>query len=407
MLVKFFNRGRGGGNGPADYLMGKNRDREHAQVIRGDLEQTVELINGLNFARNYTCGCLSFAESDITSNQKADIMNTFEDMVFAGLDHDQFNITWVEHKDKGRLELNFLIPNVELQSGKRYQPYYHRAERKMMNAFQHFVNAHYQFKDPHDPRNKSALTLPRDLPKNKEQVHKVITSGLVSMAESGLVKDRTDVIQALQESGFEIAREAKSFISIKHPDGGRNIRLKGALYAKNFRAGTELRARIEKAGQEYENNRERRIEAAGRIYAFGNRRKRARNEARYARVESAPPKPVQENKMGAIERIIADRLSKRNGSPSELGRLTNTERDGREVFLEQKITEDLNNNDRSRATIAAITQSATIRLRNAIQRTARVLEQLSEQHQNEAAKTHQRVASRAREREDVPTMQAW
>ena len=36
----------------------------------------------------------------------------------------QYSILWVEHQDKGRLELNFVIPNMELQSGKRLQPYY-------------------------------------------------------------------------------------------------------------------------------------------------------------------------------------------------------------------------------------------------------------------------------------------
>ncbi|MGK3295905.1 hypothetical protein ACSLNR_28615, partial [Escherichia coli] len=39
------------------------------------------------------------------------------------------SILWVEHQDKGRLELNFVIPNMELANGKRLQPYYDRADR--------------------------------------------------------------------------------------------------------------------------------------------------------------------------------------------------------------------------------------------------------------------------------------
>ncbi|WP_213085254.1 relaxase/mobilization nuclease domain-containing protein, partial [Neisseria gonorrhoeae] len=42
-------------------------------------------------------------------------------------DKDQYNCLWVEHRDKGRLELNFVIPNIELLSGKRLQPYYYAA----------------------------------------------------------------------------------------------------------------------------------------------------------------------------------------------------------------------------------------------------------------------------------------
>ncbi|MGO2372401.1 MAG: hypothetical protein ACTH5C_08600 [Pseudoalteromonas prydzensis] len=37
MVIIFFNRGKGSGHGPADYLMGKDRNRKGAQVIRGDL----------------------------------------------------------------------------------------------------------------------------------------------------------------------------------------------------------------------------------------------------------------------------------------------------------------------------------------------------------------------------------
>ena len=43
---------------------------------------------------------------------------------------DQYRVLWVEHRDKvneetgeSRLELNFLIPNVEVNSGKRLQPF--------------------------------------------------------------------------------------------------------------------------------------------------------------------------------------------------------------------------------------------------------------------------------------------
>ena len=51
-------------------------------------------------------------------------------MPFPGLDKDQYQILWVQHQDKvnqdtgeTRLELNFVIPNVEL-TGKRLQPFY-------------------------------------------------------------------------------------------------------------------------------------------------------------------------------------------------------------------------------------------------------------------------------------------
>ena len=43
MIVKFHPRGRGGGAGPVDYLLGKDRQREGASVLQGKPEEVREL----------------------------------------------------------------------------------------------------------------------------------------------------------------------------------------------------------------------------------------------------------------------------------------------------------------------------------------------------------------------------
>ncbi|WP_419844313.1 relaxase/mobilization nuclease domain-containing protein, partial [Actinobacillus pleuropneumoniae] len=63
--------------------------------------------------------------------------------MFAGLEPEQYNIAWVQHTDKGRLELNFVIPNVEMTSGKRLQPYYDRADRPLAENFKQVINHEY------------------------------------------------------------------------------------------------------------------------------------------------------------------------------------------------------------------------------------------------------------------------
>ena len=45
MIVKFHPRGRGGGAGPVDYLLGKDRQREGASVLQGKPEEIRELID--------------------------------------------------------------------------------------------------------------------------------------------------------------------------------------------------------------------------------------------------------------------------------------------------------------------------------------------------------------------------
>ena len=73
------------------------------------------------------------------------------------LDKDQYSVLWVEHRDKGRLELNFLIPNTELLTGRRLQPYYDRADRPRIDAWQTIVNGRLGLHDPNAPENRRAL----------------------------------------------------------------------------------------------------------------------------------------------------------------------------------------------------------------------------------------------------------
>jgi len=56
MIIKFHARGRGGGSGPVDYLLGKDRLREGACVLQGKAEEVRELIDASAYAKKYTSG---------------------------------------------------------------------------------------------------------------------------------------------------------------------------------------------------------------------------------------------------------------------------------------------------------------------------------------------------------------
>ncbi|MDA2831312.1 relaxase/mobilization nuclease domain-containing protein, partial [Klebsiella pneumoniae] len=247
MIVKFHPRGRGGGAGPVDYLLGKDRNRDGASVLQGKPEEVRELIDASPYAKKYTSGVLSFAEQDLPPGHREKLMASFERVLMPGLDKDQYSVLWVEHQDKGRLELNFLIPNTELLTGKRLQPYYDRADRPRIDAWQTLVNGRLGLHDPNAPENRRALVTPSALPEMKQEAAQAITRGLLTLASSGELKTRQDVTEALESAGFEIVRTTKSSISIADPDGGRNIRLKGAIYEQSFNAGEGLRAEIESA----------------------------------------------------------------------------------------------------------------------------------------------------------------
>ncbi|WP_371972127.1 hypothetical protein, partial [Acinetobacter sp. AL9] len=205
-------------------------------------------------------GCLSFAEADLPEADKKKIMADYEACLFPGMSPDQYNILWIEHRDKGRLELNFVIPNVELSTGKRLQPFYAPADLGRVDCFKKIVNHDYNLHDPDDPANRqlSSVQLNEDgeIEAKKKGVGKSQTADeiantvdtLVMQAYlNGKIKDRDDTILFLtDELKLNVSRITKGSISISLPDRKRPIRLKGEMYERDFsinRADSEEEAR--------------------------------------------------------------------------------------------------------------------------------------------------------------------
>ena len=285
MIIKFHNRGVGRGSGPVGYLLGRDGNREGATLDRGNPAVIEALIDSSPYAKKYTSGVLSFAEADLPRATKDKLMSDFEKALLPGLEGNQYAVLWVEHRDKGRLELNFVVPNIELQSGKRLQPYFHKADNPRLDAWRTVVNGELKLHDPDDPLNRQAVITPKDLPRGHKEAAQAITDGLLRMAGAGEIQSRDDVRKALQGAGFSVVRETKNSLSIADPDGGRNIRLKGVLYEQDFRHGEGLRAELEAAGQRYREASERRVHEARESYLRGVEIKRGENERRYCRAQ--------------------------------------------------------------------------------------------------------------------------
>lgn len=283
MIVKFHARGAGGGSGPIDYLLGKDRQREGATLDRGDPDAIKAVIDASPYAKKYTSGVLSFSEPDLSRAVKNEMMSSFEKMMFPGLDADQYSCLWVEHRDKDRLELNFVIPNIELQSGKRLQPWYKKRDFSRVNNWKNIVNHDYKLTDPNNPENRRALTRPSDLPANRAEVARTITDSLLVYAGQDQLRDRQSVIGVLTGAGFTVARETKKSISIADPEGGRNIRLEGSIYERNFQFSKRTREQISKAIERYRDTASERVSQARKELKAGIKRLEGDNQQRYPR----------------------------------------------------------------------------------------------------------------------------
>lgn len=126
-------------------------------------------------------GVLSWhLDESVKPEQEQRLMDEFEQVAFAGLEPDQRNILWVRHSHAGHHELHFVLPRVELSSGKAFNP----------------------------------------CPPGWQK-HLAIAS-------------RAVMLIVLQETGLEINRAGKDYITVKDPESGEKLRLKGGIYAEHW-----------------------------------------------------------------------------------------------------------------------------------------------------------------------------
>lgn len=293
MIVDFFRHGSGLSKGCLDYLLGEDRERDNALVLSGDVELTAQLIDSSPFAKKYTSGCLSFYEHDLSDQDKQQIMLNFEQCLFPGLDQDQYQILWVQHQDKvnqdtgeTRLELNFVIPNVELSTGKRLQPFYAPVDLDRVDLFKRITNAEHRLYDPDDPNNQQLLINKKNLPKDvkdfKDQLHQRICQAVVD----GKFADRQELVNWLESNEIKVTRQTQKSISIENPYEGatRPIRLSGEVYEQGFRATGEYRQEVQQRIAAYRGTTSERYRANVTDYQRQLERKSQYHSDRYPAV---------------------------------------------------------------------------------------------------------------------------
>lgn len=248
MLIKFTSGGRGGGGTIAQYLTAPDREgRDHAppEVLRGDMDRTRDLIDSIDRKWSYTHGVVSFALEDApTEDQQRLVMDELEALAFAGLDPEQYDITWVRHQhtEGGRVELHFVTPRMELTTGKALNiapPGWESTFRPLRD----FLNHSHGWARPDDPERARELhSAPvRDLEgfslrEGREALHGLLTD----LVGAGLIQDRAGMVAALEDAGMTVPRQGKDYITVQDPETEERFRLKGRIYEKDWTYDAEL-----------------------------------------------------------------------------------------------------------------------------------------------------------------------
>ncbi len=260
MLVKFWgvNQGGGDGDGSVNYLLNERVKQGTAKVLKGDANLTKSLLLSLTQKHKACVGCLSFEESNIDESLKYELMESFENALLTQEMQRRYNILWVEHTDKGRLELNFVIPKIDLERQKAFNPYYHKVDLKRIDTWKDCINLKHNFTNPKDLEKQHNIQQHQTKnPQNKEllatyeKLDKLIQDNLGKLFNS-----REDIINFLKANQCEVNRQGKDYISVKLPNKPKAKRLKGFYYHETFRTIADIREQLSEVRQR-ESQRER------------------------------------------------------------------------------------------------------------------------------------------------------
>ncbi|MGN8498034.1 relaxase/mobilization nuclease domain-containing protein [Helicobacter pylori] len=253
MLVKFWGikQGGGDGDGSVNYLLNERVKQGTAKVLKGDANLTKSLLLSLTQKHKACVGCLSFEESNIDESLKYELMESFENALLTESMQNRYNILWVEHTDKGHLELNFVIPRIDLIAQKAFTPYYHSADITRIDIWKDYTNLKHAFTNPKDLEKQNTIQhhntktpQGKELLETYEKLDKLIQDNLGKLFNS-----RSDIINFLKDNQCEVTRQGKDYISVKLPNEPKAKRLKGFYYHETFRTIADIREQLSEVRQ--------------------------------------------------------------------------------------------------------------------------------------------------------------
>ncbi len=301
MYFKFLQHGKGDPAKAAAYVVDKvdhlNRPRAGVSVLRGDPQTFATIAGSIQNEWLYTSGVIAWSKTDDPSDEEISaVLDEFEKHAFAGLQPDQYHFTAVLHQeDDGSKHVHFLVPRIELDTGKAlniappgheyyfdplrdYFNYKHGWSRPDDPALQHDV----QLPDHLHLINAAALSAGIEAAETKNDVRELITDYLKQRIEYGFIRNRQDILEALSEVG-EFNRTSDNYITVILPKHGKT-RLRGAIYESDFTLESYLENRTREEADARASRENRVISEEHKQLAADNLdlvRERAKGRAEY------------------------------------------------------------------------------------------------------------------------------
>jgi hypothetical protein len=280
----------------------KENEQEFIRVLSGTDKQDLLNFNKTIISKNlknpYIAGVLSFEEENIPEAEKFKIIEDFENTAFAGVPQEfRPPVMWVEHLDKGRLELNYLTFNA-LTTGRAFTVFLDERDRRLFNDFSEIINYEQNLSSPFDDftdiqKIRMAEPPGKTLPAPKKALVEGLNNRLCSLILERKITNKAELIEYLKEKeGFKINRIAKNTVSIITPLDDTPVRLKGDIYqdgrdfgdyfkerqAKPQRTQAEISEKLGNHKPSYQKGLECRTERNNRVYIEPIRRRQQKEE---------------------------------------------------------------------------------------------------------------------------------
>lgn len=220
-----------------NYLLNQRVNDNTAKLLKGNRE-LAESLEKLSTAKTkYFSGVLSFAEREkrFTEEEKMEIIEAFE-KTFCPDDYlrERLNFTWIQHTDKKRLELNFVVnstfrndPDKLLKDKKEFY-HWHKPQIKRFDAFRDFIDTKYGLASVHENGSQHIFTMPDYQIKSRDDIESSIEMVLLANMKSNskLIESRSELVAGMKKFRMNVSREVKGSISVLPEGSKKPIRIK-------------------------------------------------------------------------------------------------------------------------------------------------------------------------------------
>jgi len=247
MNITIFPTGKGGSESAVKYLL-SDTDHESKkrsalpEILFGDPNTFTEIANATKRQHKYTSGVIAFRDGlesqSVTPEQITTLIETFRSTFMPGLTVDEnFADFWVMHRDKGNVELHFLVANTELKTGQQLN--IHPPGKKnieFFNAFSAVMNDNFGFAQVvPDPLKIALKPFEAKAPNGKKDKKAKNDFATVLHGEivNGTISNRNQLIGYMKRHALDVQAVGSEFITVRLPGACRNTRLKGPLFSKD------------------------------------------------------------------------------------------------------------------------------------------------------------------------------